>query len=176
MRRLRTDCETCGAPLLARGKKYCSPECYHQKTPAIERFLRRVEKTDACWNWLGKRTPKGYGSFELNGKTIAAHRYSYERSIGPVPAGMQLDHLCRNRACVNPSHLEPVTSRENTLRGDHPNIVKRRNRIASGVCENGHPASAYNPVKRRCMDCWRASKRESSRRKREMRRNGGTTP
>jgi hypothetical protein len=84
------------------------------------RFLAKVEKTDSCWHWKAGTT-KGYGRFWVGdrktGRTAAAHRVSYQLFVGPIPDGMALDHLCRNRRCVNPQHLEPVTSTENVMRG-----------------------------------------------------------
>lgn len=75
-----------------------------------------------CWEWDGKLHPDGYATVKVRidgePKTMMAHRWVYEREVGPIPDGMQLDHLCRNRGCVNPQHLEPVTNFENALRGD----------------------------------------------------------
>lgn len=82
------------------------------------RFEEKIAKTESCWNWIGSlRSKKGYGCFTVNSKTVAAHRYSYQLYVGDIPKGMQLDHTCNNRCCVNPEHLEPVTNRENQYRG-----------------------------------------------------------
>ena len=70
-----------------------------------------------CWIWARSRKPKGYGQLRRAGKTLYAHRVYWERENGPIPEGLELDHLCRQRACCNPAHLELVTSQENTLRG-----------------------------------------------------------
>ena len=84
-----------------------------------EPYFQRPD-SDECWEWDGSRTNLGYGRIDIDGRTFLAHRLVYERRVGPIPAGLQLDHLCRNPGCVNPAHLEPVTSRENRLRGATP--------------------------------------------------------
>jgi len=91
----------------------------------VDRFLGLVDITSGCWGWTGAKTKaeNGYGQFrggEGQGrrrKRVVAHRFAYELAVGPVPHGLVLDHVCRNRLCVNPDHLEPVTMRENTARG-----------------------------------------------------------
>lgn len=80
-----------------------------------ERFWTKVEKTETCWLWT-RGLNRGYGNFHGNRKTNLAHRYCYELLKGPIPEGMQLDHLCRTPRCVNPDHLEPVTGLENMKR------------------------------------------------------------
>jgi hypothetical protein len=70
-----------------------------------------------CWVWNGTIDGGGYGRLRLNGVKWLAHRYTYEKHVGPIPTGLQIDHLCRNRACVNPNHLEPVTAQTNLRRG-----------------------------------------------------------
>jgi hypothetical protein len=114
-----------------------------------ERILQQVVALDdeqgGCWMWLGALNSKGYGRTKIAGRWIAAHRVSYEAFVGPIPAGLQMDHLCRVRACVNPGHLEPVTARENTIR-------QRDNR-----CYRGHEFTPENtilePKQRRCKTC-----------------------
>jgi len=80
-------------------------------------FFARVEKTKTCWNWTGGNNGIGYGRFWDGNRQTMAHRWSYEFSMGEIPVGLSLDHLCRNPSCVNPEHLEPVTMRENIMRG-----------------------------------------------------------
>lgn len=74
----------------------------------MDRFWEKVDKSGECWLWTAYTTKKGYGQTHIGGKTKYAHRVAYELSVGPIPDGKELDHLCRNRACVNPDHLDPV--------------------------------------------------------------------
>ena len=91
------------------------------------RVMRRVTKTDAgCWQWNGSTTRNGYGQLRIGGKHWMAHRFSYNELVGKIPDGKDLDHLCRNRRCVNPKHLEPVTRSVNLARGDTGKFKKRR--------------------------------------------------
>lgn len=107
-----------------------------------------------CWVWVGGRSTAGYGGFDGGDLGYSAHRWSYMHFVGPIPEGLELDHLCRNPACVNPRHLEPVTGRENKLRGTSPAAVNAK----KTHCPKGHPYSGSNlrisrSGKRRCRRC-----------------------
>jgi hypothetical protein len=124
-------------------------------SPTPETFWARVDRSDTtgCWLWLGPVNRKGYGAVYFWGGTQSAHRVAYTLAVGPIPAGMQLDHLCRVRACVNPAHLELVTGLENTRRG-MKGVLRTR-------CAQGHeltPENTYTQHGRRrdCRICIRA--------------------
>jgi HNH endonuclease len=119
------------------------------------RLQRKFTITDGCWEWVGSFDGKGYGKFFLAGKSYRAHRVTYEFYVGPIPDGLVIDHLCRNKRCVNPEHMEPVTQVENAKRGMYTEFCKaglhsledERNLLAS---KNG---------RRRCKHCCAARQR-----------------
>ena len=111
-------------------------------TPPELRFAAKtVLLDDGCIQWTGSKSSTGYGTFyNGHGSSVMAHRWAYEHHVGPIPDGHRLDHLCRNRACVNPEHLEPVTQRQNLMRGD---TIPAAN-AAKTHCPQGHPYSGDN--------------------------------
>lgn len=135
-----------------------------------ERFWAKVDRrgpTD-CWVWTGAKS-NGYGQLRNMGKLVQAHRFAYEVEVGPIPDGFELDHLCRNRACVNPAHLEPVDHRTNVLRGVGPSAVHAQ----KTSCVHGHPFDEANTRlrpngKRECRACHRTQERDRRRNRRMM--------
>lgn len=135
-----------------------------------ERFWSKVRMNEAtgCWEWTAGLT-NGYGYYSMGGTRLGAHRATYLTLVGPIPDGFHLDHLCCVKNCVNPSHLEPVTPRENTIRGYA--VARREGRLKTH-CAEGHPYSPENTYiksngARECRTCknawqniWRARQRE----------------
>lgn len=113
-----------------------------------------------CWLWTGNVEDQGYGVFHIGGgKTVKAYRLVYEMTVGEISEGLQPDHLCRVRACVNPSHLEPVTKKENVLRGIGPTAINAQ----KTYCIHGHPFEGDNLIirsngNRDCRTCATAAK------------------
>lgn len=148
---------------------------YYVRDSDVDRFLAKIEKQEnGCWEWTATHNNQGYGQFRIGNFTAKAHRISYMMFVGPIPDGLELDHLCRNRSCVSPEHLEPVTSQENTLRS--PIAVAAIN-AAKTHCLNGHeftPENTYMQGKhlqnRGCRECqrnrqraWNANKRKAQK-------------
>lgn len=137
--------------------------------PRIKRYTI-IDPDTGCWVWQHKKNNGGYGTISVNGRQMYAHRASYEAYVGRIPDGLVIDHLCRNRACVNPSHLEPVSFSENLERGvGVPQIVNRH----KTHCVHGHLLSGDNLYQRNdgrrgCNVCRKlADQKRGARRKAE---------
>lgn len=133
-------------------------------------FWPKVRKTEACWIWTGAMRDGGYGHFSgmrFIG-TNRAHRVAWILAHGPIPDGLVLDHLCRNRACVNPGHMEPVSHAENVRRG-----IAGQNMASKTHCPSGHPYLGDNlktySGQRFCVACCRRSRRDYRARQRAAR-------
>lgn len=128
--------------------------------PFEDRIEPQIERNESgCWLWTGYKYPNGYAVLCWQGKQQLLHRLSYGHFVGPIPEGLVIDHLCRTKNCINPAHLEPVTSGENTRRAMRTH------------CVNGHEfteANIYRPSdgKRYCRICRRTRVREYQERKR----------
>jgi hypothetical protein len=138
---------------------------------AIERFIEKVYLEGSCWRWAGAHGGGSYGTISLKPyhRTVYAHRFAYEHFIGPIPEGLEIDHLCRVQDCVNPAHLEAVDHRTNLLRSD--NFTARQARQTH--CKHGHeftPANTYvdRRGRRYCRPCDKTRRRAA----RSLRRIG----
>src|SRR5438105_3903724 len=117
------------------------------------RFFAKVHFTDECWIWTGKRIPAGYGRISIGNVGFYVHRIMHLAAIGPIPAGYQIDHLCRNTSCVRPDHLEAVTPRENVMRSLSMTVLLHM----SPKCMRGHDKSIHGGTKKdgrfNCRKC-----------------------
>ena len=158
----------------ARFRRSGNANMYHGFVSDAERFWAKVDKTETCWLWTAAKNGIGYGLFGYRTKLRLAHRVAFEWENGLVPRGLELDHLCRTRNCVRPSHLEAVTHTENMRRGN------KRQRNLIRACRHGHEFtesnSGINSVGYRfCRKCrLEASRRRNQKikQKREMLRGG----
>ncbi|GAA1888085.1 hypothetical protein GCM10009837_07400 [Streptomyces durmitorensis] len=134
-----------------------------RKRPVLERLREKIVVSSAgCWLFTGRLSRDGYGRIYDEGKQREAYRVAYEQLIGLVPAGLELDHLCRVRRCVNPAHLEPVTPAVNKARANRvtASINERR-----AECKRGHALTPENTAyqnggRRYCRPCKRITRRE----------------
>ena len=138
-----------------------------------ERFWSKVDRSGECWVWIGAKDDRGYGFFRVAPKTVRAYRFAYEMLVGPIPQGLELDHLCRNHSCVNPAHLDPVTHRENNRRGVAGAVATVRQQ-AKTHCPQGHPYDEANTMIRRtklgnperhCRECNRVQSLAAQKRR-----------
>lgn len=165
-------CPSCGVtfrpPLRGRGRisqglrKYCTLSCRSKDTnkrihrdrfrdPMVAIEAKATVTSDGCWEWGGYIGTHGYGSITYKNERLLVHRLAYETMKGPIPADKVIDHLCRNRWCVNPDHLEVVTQRENVHRGDAGPTL---------FCKRGHERTPENTIvhlngDRQCRICRR---------------------
>lgn len=123
------------------------------RATAVERFeaAYEPEPNTGCWLWTRHVQGDGYGTFTASGKSYLAHRWAYEHHRGPIPPGLEMDHLCRIRPCVNPWHLEAVTHTENLRRGMSPAMIAHRTK----VCQRGHSEWALYSGAYQCRACRR---------------------
>ena len=141
----------------------------------LGRFQAKVlPLTSGCWLWMASTARGGYGQFNDGTTMVRAHRFAYTAFVGEIPDGLDLDHLCRNRWCVNPDHLEPVTRSENLRRGYAARSPRRH-------CAQGHPFDQSNTFTRKdggrgCRSCRNEASRASKARARAARAATTTQP
>lgn len=166
-----------------RGFGLCQTHLYRERTNGSpqavrlvignpeERFWARINKNGPipahrpdlgpCWVWTGRLKREGYGTMSIRNRPVYVHRFAYELLVEVIPVGLQIDHLCRNPACANPTHLEPVTSRVNTIRGDNPRLTRERLTGIPLAEDHRHRAAAarkvasVDKVSRECERCGR---------------------
>lgn len=168
-------CLTCGRVFRPKATQvrdgrgnFCSQPCVRRaKQPLAERLLSRVKETaSGCWEWQGYTRQDGYARVTIRPtpttqETHLAHRLAYETWVGPIPEGLVIDHVCRNRACINPSHLEVVTQATNNQRGMAPSFQAQREQR----CKRGHPYTPEHSYfgsdgrRRSCRTCETANQR-----------------
>lgn len=135
--------------------------------PLPDQLRRHIRFSSTCWQWVGATASKGYGRVKYAGRLEVAHRLVFATLRGAIPDGLVLDHLCRNRGCVNPDHLEPVTNRTNILRGQSPTALNALKK----TCSRGHRFEGENlgwyRGGRICRECQRVKQRRLRSAKRE---------
>ena len=170
------ECIICGSLFhpLRESQRFCRKSCARRgddrrTVDPKSRLIDLLEvQPNGCWNWVSHISKFGYGTFWMDGSTRSAHRTSYRLFRGEIPDGLTIDHLCRNRRCVNPGHLEPVSMRENVVvRSTHSGMIIHR----EGVCKHDHELVPENTrvyqwknrVFRVCKECNRRRSREWQR-------------
>jgi len=138
----------------------------------LKRFFDKVDVGD-CWQWVASKTSDGYGQFfPGDGKRWRSHRWLWTQLVGPIASGLEVDHLCRNRACVNPDHLEPVSKKVNQHRGNSPMGVNAR----KTQCPAGHiydeantrlSVDKFGTTHRQCRACDRIKWHKRSKKNRK---------
>lgn len=139
-----------------RWRKTAAPEDIQRTLPLAVRFWNKVETKEGCWRWLGGLDAHGYaqiGGGPPDHRMLKGHRVAYELVRGAIPSGLVIDHLCRNKACVNPWHMEPVSNAENVRRAAAWVVLKTR-------CKHGHAYDDKNTYRmpsgwRDCKQCVR---------------------
>ena len=165
-------CSVTGCPNPVRATGYCRKHYmlrYHtgqtsnkvlRGGTALERFGFWVEKTDSCWIWKGVLDKGGYGRIkDDSGWRDMAHRWSYRHFVGEIPEGLIIDHLCKNPACVNPSHLEPVTYWQNSIERGVTNVgfvnSEKTHCIRGHSLEDAYVSRSKYGIRRSCKECQR---------------------
>lgn len=137
-------------------------------------FWSKVRFTPSCWEWVGHRSIQGYGVLYFRRRAFRAHRAMAEVGGFQIPVGLVSDHLCRNRKCVNPEHIEFVTNKENVLRGNAPTAIN----AVKTHCIRGHEFSTKNTLrrdgKRQCRECANARNRDRYHRRSSRAPEAGT--
>lgn len=145
-----------------------------KKNPS-DRFWEKVDKSGDCWVWLASKNTKGYGKFSSNGVPVMAHRFSWEQVNGEIPRELVVNHLCENKPCVRPDHLELITNAEN-LRYSGVGQKNAEHHKSKTHCRNGHEYTKETTrqtfrknrisISRRCMVCFIATQERYNNKKR----------
>lgn len=174
-------CELCRLPFAPSeiDQTFCSAQCaarFRWIDPEVA-FWGKVQKTDTCWLWIGACKSTGYGNFEFSRdarrRQFVAHRFAWELLREAIAPGMELDHLCRQRNCVNPDHLEVVSHAENARRAG----PYRKGKLLKTHCKRGHPLPVDYRTRneRRCRECHRIERMESYYRLKSVRHESEPT-
>ena len=144
-----------------------------QKKLNPKKIWKLIEITSSCWLWKGSKSYNGYGQLGYNNKRFEAHRFVYELLEGKIPEGLELDHLCKIRNCVNPAHLQFVTHKENIYRGNGVTAINAR----KTHCIRGHEFTLENTTyytrkgghqERKCKSCKRINSYEERQRNKKV--------